>query len=116
MHVQSRYLRFRLLVLLALAGAAVLLAPAAGAKQTANWAQPQIKIVVAHGLMARSVSAFKPDAPLTQPELKELLAALPTDAVVDSDTGGDTTTTTPTTPTSTDPSRGTTTTTTTTST
>ena len=119
MHVQSRYLRFRLLVLLALAGAAVLLAPAAGAKQPANWAQPQIKIVVAHGLMARSVSAFKPDAPLTQPELKELLAALPTDAVVDSDTGGDTTTTTtttPTTPTSTDPSRGTTTTTPTTST
>jgi cell wall-associated NlpC family hydrolase len=115
MHVQNRYLRFRLLVLLAFAGAAVLLAPAAGAKQTANWAKPQIKAVVAHGLMAPSASAFKPNAPLTQPELKEILAALPTDAVVYPDGSGDTTTTTsttPITPTTTDPSHDPTTTTT----
>jgi cell wall-associated NlpC family hydrolase len=105
MYVQSRYLRFRLPVLLACTAAAVLLAPAAGAKQPANWANPQIKSVVAHGLMAKSVSSFKPNAPLTKPELKELLAALPTDAVVDSGSGGDTTTTTTTTPTTTDPSR-----------
>ncbi len=131
MYVPSRYLRFRLFVLLAFTGAAVLLAPTAGAKQTANWAKPQIKAVVAHGLMASSVSAFKPNAPLTQPELSEILAALPTDAVVYPGTGDDTTTTTTTpsttdpttttTPTSTDPSRdptltGTTTTTTTTTT
>jgi cell wall-associated NlpC family hydrolase len=109
MNVQSRYLRFRLLVLLALAGAAVMLAPAAGAKQTANWAKPQVKVVVAHGLMARSVNAFKPNALLTQPELKEILAALPTDAVVypgAGDTTTDPTSTDPTatTPTTTDPS------------
>ena len=119
MNVQSRY--FRLLVLLALAGAAVMLAPAAGAKQTVNWAKPQIKVVVAHGLMARSVNAFKPNEPLTQPELKEILAALPTDAVVYPDSG-DTTTDptstdpTATTPTTTDPSHDPTTTTTTTTT
>jgi len=111
MHVQNRYLRFRLLALLACAGVAVMLVPAAGAKQSAaNWAKPEIRSVVAHGLMARSVGSFKPTVPLTQTELKELLAALPTDAVVDPDSGDDTTTTTPTT---TDPSRGTTTTTTT---
>ena len=106
MYVPSRYLRARLFVLLAFTGAAVLLAPTAGAKQTANWAKPQIKAVVAHGLMASSVSAFKPNALLTQPELKEILAALPTDAVVYPDTGGGTTTTTTTstTPTTTDPS------------
>ncbi|MGA9761261.1 MAG: C40 family peptidase [Gaiellaceae bacterium] len=94
MNVQSRYLRFRLLILLAFTGAAVLLAPSAGAKQPANWAKPQIKAVVAHGLMASSVNAFKPNAPLTQPELKEILAALPTDAVVYPDSGDDATTTT----------------------
>jgi cell wall-associated NlpC family hydrolase len=101
MNVQSRY--FRLLVLLALAGAAVMLAPAAGAKQTANWAKPQIKVVVAHGLMARSANAFKPNALLTQPELKEILAALPTDAVVYPDSGDTTTGTTSTDPTATTP-------------
>jgi len=123
MHVQNRYLRFRLLVLLAFTCAAVLLVPTAGAKQTANWAKPQIKAVVAHGLMATSVSAFKPNAQLTQPELKAILAALPTDAVVYPDPGDDTTTTTtsttpttPTTPTTTDPSHDPTTTTTPTST
>jgi cell wall-associated NlpC family hydrolase len=108
MYVPSRYLRFRLFVLLAFAGAAVLLAPPAGAKQTANWAKPQIKAVVAHGLMASSVSAFKPNAPLTKPELSEILAALPTDAVVYPDTGDDTTTTTSTTPSTTDPTTTTT--------
>jgi cell wall-associated NlpC family hydrolase len=115
MFVQNRYLRFRLLVLLAGTAAAVLLAPSAGAKQTANWAKPQIKSVVAYGLMARSVNSFQPNAPLTKPELTELLAALPTDAVVEpgSDTG-DTTTTSTTTSSTTDPSHDTSTTTTTT--
>jgi cell wall-associated NlpC family hydrolase len=106
MYVQNRYLRFRLLVLFACAGLAVLLVPAAAAKQsTPNWAKPQIKFVVAHDLMADSVGAFKPNDPLTKPELEELLAALPTDAVVDPNAGvGTTTTTTTTTPTTTDPS------------
>ncbi len=115
MYVQSRYLRLRLLALLVCSGVAVLLVPSAGAKKTANWAKPQIKSVVAHGLMARSVGSFKPDARLTRAELKELLVALPTDAVVEPDSGDDTTTTTTTgtttTPTTTDPSRDTTTTT-----
>jgi len=118
MHVQNRYLRFRIPILLACVSFAVLLAPAAGAKQsaTANWAKPQIKFVVAHGLMARSLSTFKPSSPLTQTELKEILAALPTDAIVSPDSGsGDTsTTTTGTTTTGTDPSHDTTTPTTTT--
>ena len=113
MYVQSRYLRFRLLVLLVFAAAAVLLVPAAGATQsTVSWAKPQIKSVVSHGLMARSVSAFKPNSPLTQPELKQLLTALPTDAVVDPGSGDGTTTTTTTT--TADPSHDTTTATTTT--
>ena len=115
MFVQNRYLRFRLPVLLAGTAAAVLLAPAAGAKQTANWAKPQIKAVVAYGLMARSVNSFQPNAPLTKPELTELLAALPTDAVVDTGSdSGDTTTTSTTTSSTTDPSHDTSTTTTTT--
>jgi cell wall-associated NlpC family hydrolase len=115
MFVQNRYLRFRLPVLLAGTAAAVLLAPAAGAKQTANWAKPQIKAVVAYGLMAQSVNSFQPNAPLTKPELTELLAALPTDAVVDTGSdSGDTTTTSTTTSSTTDPSHDTSTTTTTT--
>ena len=114
MYVQSRFLRIRLLILLACASAAVLLAPVAGAKRsTASWAKPQIRTVVAHGLMARSISAFKPNTPLSRTELNELLAALPTDAVIDPDSGGDTTTTTTDNPTTTDPSHDPTTTTTT---
>jgi cell wall-associated NlpC family hydrolase len=101
MYVRRRNYRFRLLVLLVCAGAAVLLAPSAGAKQsTANWANPEIKKVVAHRLMASSVSSFKPNALLTQAELNELLPALPSDAVVGSDSSDDTGTTT-----TTDPSR-----------
>jgi cell wall-associated NlpC family hydrolase len=110
MYVRRHNLRFRLLILLACTGVVVLLAPAAGAKQSAaNWAKPQIRTVVARGLMATSISSFKPNALLTQAELDELLPALPTDAVVGSDPsdGTDTTTTT----TGTDPSSGTTTTT-----
>ena len=114
MCVQSCYLRFRLLILLACVSTAVLLAPAAGARQsTASWAKPQIQTVVAYGLMARSISAFKPNTPLSRTELNELLAALPTDAVIDPDSGDDTTTTTTDTPTTTDPSHDPTTTTTT---
>lgn len=57
-----------LIALAALAGA-----PAASA---ASWAQPQIKIVVASGLMGPSVSAFRPQAPLTRDALGTIVANL----------------------------------------
>ena len=41
-----------------------------------SWAQPQIKVVVGHGLMAKSVTSFRPDATLTQGELATLVAGL----------------------------------------
>jgi cell wall-associated NlpC family hydrolase len=41
-----------------------------------SWAQPQIKVVVNHGLMAKSVTSFRPDATLTQGELATLVAGL----------------------------------------
>jgi len=41
-----------------------------------SWAQPQIKVVVGHGLMAKSVAAFRADASLTQGELSTLVAGL----------------------------------------
>ncbi len=70
-----------------------MVAAAAGAKQsTTSWALPQIRTVVAHGLMASSVGSFKPNAHLTRTELNELVPALPTDAVVWSDSGDDPTT------------------------
>jgi cell wall-associated NlpC family hydrolase len=50
-------------------------AVAAGAAKT-SWAQPQIKLVTARGLMGGDVSSFKPDAPLTQNALAQLVADL----------------------------------------
>jgi cell wall-associated NlpC family hydrolase len=41
-----------------------------------SWAQPQIRVVVSHGLMAKSVANFRPDDSLTQGELATLVAAL----------------------------------------
>ena len=41
-----------------------------------SWAQPQIKLVVGHGLMAKTVSSFRPDDALTQGELSTLVAGL----------------------------------------
>ena len=43
---------------------------------TVSWAQAQIKVVVNHGLMAKSVGSFRPDASLTQGELASLVAGL----------------------------------------
>jgi cell wall-associated NlpC family hydrolase len=51
-------------------------APAEAAKPVHSWAQAEIKLVVSRGLMADSVTTFRPDAPLTQPELAELIAGL----------------------------------------
>ena len=41
-----------------------------------SWAQPQIKLVTARGLMGGDAVDFKPDAPLTQGALAELVAEL----------------------------------------
>jgi cell wall-associated NlpC family hydrolase len=41
-----------------------------------SWAASQIRLVVAHGLMAKSVATFRPDDVLTQGELNELVAGL----------------------------------------
>lgn len=59
---------------------AVLAAPAAarnaGNAQPANWAQPQIKVVISHGLMANSVQSFHPNDGLTRGALTALVAGL----------------------------------------
>jgi cell wall-associated NlpC family hydrolase len=41
-----------------------------------SWADTQIRLVVAHGLMARDVASFRPDDPLTQGALADLVAGL----------------------------------------
>jgi cell wall-associated NlpC family hydrolase len=59
---------------------AVLAAPAAaqsnGRAQPASWAQPEIRVVVGHGLMAKSVQTFHPNDPLTRAALTSLVAGL----------------------------------------
>jgi cell wall-associated NlpC family hydrolase len=59
---------------------AVLAAPAAakpsGKAQPVSWAQPQIKVVVAHGLMANSIQSFRPNDPLTRGALNALVSGL----------------------------------------
>src|SRR5204862_5884854 len=42
----------------------------------ASWAQPEIRVVVAHGLMAKSVQTFRPNDPITRGELTGLVARL----------------------------------------
>jgi hypothetical protein len=56
-----------------------LLASAAAAGPKPSWAQPQIKAVVAAGLLAESVEAFLPEEPLTQQALADALAVLGAD-------------------------------------
>ena len=109
--VRHRNRHYYLSCLLACACAAALAAPSATAKQSAttSWAQPQIKEVVAHGLMAPSGAAFHANDPLTQTELDELLPALPSELATAPDTTTDPShTTTDPTGTTTDPSRTTT--------
>jgi cell wall-associated NlpC family hydrolase len=57
---------------------AVLAAPqATAAKQPAtSWAQPQIRVVVSHGLMAKSIQGFRPNDTLTRGALQALVAGL----------------------------------------
>src|SRR6266545_3725053 len=73
--------RLRLLAFLACLLAGLSAAPsAAPARAKRSWAQAEIRTVVAHGLMASSVAAFRPNAPLTQGELRNLLAGLSQEA------------------------------------
>jgi cell wall-associated NlpC family hydrolase len=44
--------------------------------QAASWAQPQIKVVVEHGLMGPAVSGFRPAQPISRAELGYALAVL----------------------------------------
>jgi hypothetical protein len=60
-------------VLVCTALALVLASPAAAAR---SWAQPQIVLVTAKGLMGGDPSAFRPDDPLTRGELAELATNL----------------------------------------
>jgi cell wall-associated NlpC family hydrolase len=61
-----------LLMLVALSPAAAL----AGVASKASWAQPQIAVVSARGLMGGRAATFRPDAPLTHSALERLVADL----------------------------------------
>jgi cell wall-associated NlpC family hydrolase len=59
------------------ASAALLAWPAGVARPAArSWAQKEIQVVVAHGLMSADVASFRPNAPLTQRALAALVAGL----------------------------------------
>jgi hypothetical protein len=60
------------LTLLALCAAVV---PASAAREP-SWAEPQIRIVVARGLMGGNAGAFAPERPLTAGELADLVSGL----------------------------------------
>jgi cell wall-associated NlpC family hydrolase len=64
--------RYVLLTLVSL----TLAAPALAAAQKASWAQREIRTVTLHGLMGGKAASFKPDAPLTQAALADLVAGL----------------------------------------
>jgi cell wall-associated NlpC family hydrolase len=66
----------RLLALFACVLVGLAAAPGALPSGKRSWAQPQIKLVVARGLMARSVASFRPDENLTQADLQDLVAGL----------------------------------------
>ncbi|MGH2450157.1 MAG: C40 family peptidase [Candidatus Limnocylindria bacterium] len=74
------------LLTFALALALLAVAPAA---QAASWAQPQIRVVVEHGLMGPSVPKFRPAGPLTRRDLGTAMANLTgkPQVVVDPDRG-----------------------------
>jgi hypothetical protein len=59
----------------AIAGSCAAAAPGS-ARRLPNWAAPQISTVVSHGLMAKSVRNFRPNATLTQQTLANLTSGL----------------------------------------
>jgi cell wall-associated NlpC family hydrolase len=73
---QADMSRVLLLPCLLAAVAAAVAPPAALGKPSRSWAEPQIEIVLAHGLMAPDRGSFDPAAILTQGELAELLPQL----------------------------------------
>jgi cell wall-associated NlpC family hydrolase len=69
--------RLRPLALFVCLATALAIAPGAGSSASGrSWALPQIRLVVARGLMAPSVATFRPNDPLTQGELAELVGGL----------------------------------------
>jgi cell wall-associated NlpC family hydrolase len=64
--------RHVLLTLLCIA----LAAPAAASSQKTSWAQREIRVVTSRGLMGGGATSFRPDAPLTQAALADLVAGL----------------------------------------
>jgi cell wall-associated NlpC family hydrolase len=60
------------------AAACALAWPVSGlaAGRTASWAQPQIKVVTAHGLLGGDATDFMPDDPLNAGDLADLVAGL----------------------------------------
>ena len=66
----------RRFVLLAALFALLAPAPAEAATPPRSWAHAEIRLVVSQGLMADSVASFRPNAPLTQGALTELIAGL----------------------------------------
>jgi cell wall-associated NlpC family hydrolase len=70
----AREMRYRLLPPL-LCLSLVLPAVAAGAAKQ-SWAQREIRVVTSRGLLGGSATNFKPDAPLTQAALADLVAGL----------------------------------------
>jgi cell wall-associated NlpC family hydrolase len=71
-------------VAIAAALTALALVPASGTASGSakNWAQPEIRIVVAHGLLAPSVASFRPNDPLVRSDLADLEAGLTDSAPV----------------------------------
>src|SRR5262245_55815365 len=53
-----------------------LAAPAVAASQKTSWAQREIRVVTSRGLMGGKATSFRPDAPLTQAALSDLVAGL----------------------------------------
>ena len=53
-----------------------LAAPAAAASQNTSWAQREIRVVTLRGLMGGSAASFRPDAPVTNAALADLVAGL----------------------------------------
>ena len=83
----------RRILILALV-AALVPSVAAAASGSSSWAQPQIAVVVAHGLMGTSDPAsFRPDDPLTQSALSNLAGGLADELAPPEPTSTDTTTT-----------------------
>jgi cell wall-associated NlpC family hydrolase len=66
----------RRVLLIALLAGLLVSAPAQTAGPARSWAHSEIKLVVSRGLMADTVASFRPDAPLTQSALSDLISGL----------------------------------------